>query len=80
MNPQHGLNGKRRAPTLGASTAGRKRVDPTYQFRPRYNQDRFVEEHAFAGALGNKLESGGGNDDLFHRNTTRLKTLRVAGL
>ena len=44
---------------------GCKRLDQTHHFLPGYNNVHRVEDHAFAGALHDKLKSGGGKADLF---------------
>lgn len=56
-----------------------KRLDQTDPFGPRHNEVHFVKEHAFACALGDKLKSGGGKADLFHRHITLLMARRLAG-
>ena len=70
MNTQHGFHSKRWVSTFGTSTNGCKRLNQTNEFRPGNDQVLLVKECAFAFALGDKLESGGGKADLFHIRLT----------
>jgi hypothetical protein len=79
MDAQHGLHGKRWASTFGASTAGRMGLDQTDKFRPGYNLIHLIEEHAFACALGDKLESGSCKADLFHIRLTSRHLIGCQG-
>ena len=54
-------------------------LNQPYKFRPGYNQVHLVEEHTFAGALGDKLKSGGGKADLFHIRLTSRHLIGCQG-
>lgn len=51
--------------SLAACATGRKRLIQPDQLPPRYNHIYLFDKHAFALALGDKLEAGGGKADLF---------------
>jgi hypothetical protein len=78
VDAQHGLYSKRRAPAL-ATLTWRKVCNQRNQLCPRNHQIHFVEKHALAGALAQKLKSGRGKADLFHESITFLNPQSLAG-
>lgn len=79
VDAQHGLHGKRGASAFGARTAGREGLNQTHQRCPGHYHVHLGEQHAFARALGDKLESGGGKADLFHNRLTSRHLIRCQG-
>lgn len=79
VNAQHRLNRKRRAPTFGACATGCKRLNQTYQPRPRHHQIHLIKKYPFARALGDQFKSGGGKADLFHKRSVAQSELGALG-
>lgn len=51
----------------------------THQLSPWHDEVHLVEKHTFALALGDRLESGDGEADLFHFALTALNSQWLAG-
>ena len=80
VNAQHGLYGKRGAPTFRPRTSRCTWLDQADQLRPGNDRAHPIQEHPLARALGNQFKSRGGKADLFHQDKTSFSRSAWQGL